>query len=129
MFEIPPGVSIVWRRPGPNSPAATNGVDKIWIDPALSQAEIRCGIAHEIVHLEHRHQGHQPPAIERSVRYETARRLIAIEDLRAAVAWAQSPADLRDELGVTNMVLLDRLNCVTDDELLLLEHAASHHAI
>lgn len=127
MFEIPAGVTVVWRRPRADLPAATNGVDRIWIDPDWSQVEIRCGLAHEIVHLEHRHQGHQPQSVERQVRYETARRLISIEDLRAAAAWAHSRADLRDELHVTDMVLLDRLSCITDDELLMLQNATSHH--
>ncbi|RAX50902.1 ImmA/IrrE family metallo-endopeptidase [Arthrobacter sp. AQ5-05] len=128
MLEIPPGVRVIWRRPRPDIPAATNGTDKVWVDPALSQTEIRCSLAHELVHLERGHVGHQPPAIEKEVRYEASRRLISITQLRAAAAWAQSRADLRDELHVTDMVLLDRLSCITDDELLILQHATSHHA-
>lgn len=127
MFEIPTGVRVVWRRPRPDLPAASNGVDRIWIDPAHSQAEVRCMLAHELLHLERKHVGHQPPAIEAEVRFEVARRLIEIDHLRAAAAWASSRADLRDELHVTDMVLLDRLTCITDSELAQLQDATSHH--
>lgn len=126
MFEIPTGVTVIWRRPRVDLPAATNGVNKIWIDPALSQDEIRCALAHEIVHLLNGHVGHQPEAIEQRVRHEVARRLITIASLRAAAAWAHSRADLRDELHVTDMVLLDRLACITDQELMILQGATSH---
>lgn len=126
MFDIPPGVRVIWARPRPDLPAASNGADRIWIDPAHTQAEIRCMLAHELLHLEHKHVGHQPPAVEMEIRFEVARRLITIEQLRVAAAWASSRTELRDELHVTDMVLLDRLTCITDTELAQLRDATSH---
>jgi len=99
-----------------NVPGRTNGTDIIWLDNRLQQVERRCVLAHELVHVERRHIGCQPPAVERSVRIETARRLIPIGELCRHVAWARSHAELADELWVTEMVLTDRLSSLTPDE-------------
>lgn len=102
-------VVVEWSRPHPGSPGATGGHTRIWLDPRMSQVERRCVLAHELVHLERGHSGCQPPAVERAVRAETARRLVATEDLAGAVPWVLSLIELADELWVTPLVLADRL--------------------
>ncbi|WP_309080317.1 ImmA/IrrE family metallo-endopeptidase [Zhihengliuella sp.] len=101
-------ITIEWRRPHPLAPAATDG-QRIWIDPAATQTERRCLLAHELVHVEERHRGCQPAAVERAVRLQTARRLIRLEDLASHMPWTRHPAELAESLWVTEQVLLDRL--------------------
>ena len=55
-------VVVVWFRPHAAAPAATNGADLVWLDPRMTQAERRCALTHELVHLEHGHRGCQPPS-------------------------------------------------------------------
>lgn len=126
VFAIPGDVRVVWRRPRPDLVAASNGVDRIWVDPALNQDELRCALAHEVLHLENRHVGCQPPAVEQSIRDEVARRLIPVELLCEAAAWTRSRTELCEELRVTDLVLLDRLRSLTDDELARLREATAH---
>lgn len=89
--------------------AITNGLDVIWIDKSALQVERRCSLTHELIHIERHHTSCQPPAIERSVRTEAARRLILISDLAKHLAWARSFDELADELWVTPEVLADRI--------------------
>ncbi|MEA5454828.1 ImmA/IrrE family metallo-endopeptidase [Sinomonas sp. JGH33] len=94
----------------------TDGVARIWLDKRLQQAERRCALTHELVHLEHGHTRCQGPRVERRVRAEAARRLIRFEHLEDAYRWTQHPAELADELWVTSGVVLDRLEALTDEE-------------
>ncbi|MGL3805888.1 ImmA/IrrE family metallo-endopeptidase [Paeniglutamicibacter sp. R2-26] len=126
MFEIPGGVRVIWKRPRPDLVAASNGVDRIWICPSLNQVEMRCALAHEVLHLENRHVGCQPPAVEQAVRDEVARRLIPIDLLCTAAAWTRSRVELCEELHITDLVLLDRLRTLTDAELAQLREATAH---
>ncbi|WP_136611805.1 ImmA/IrrE family metallo-endopeptidase [Sinomonas albida] len=98
------------------APGRTDGQARIWLDKRLQQAERRCALTHELVHLEHGHTRCQAPRIERLVREETARRLIRIEDLCEAYRWTQHPAELAEELWVTADVVQDRLTALTEDE-------------
>lgn len=109
-------IVVDWARPHPALPAATDGVAVIWMDPRLTQVERRCVLTHELVHIEQGHRGCQPRAIERAVRAEAARRLITLEQLQHAMPWALSVGELADELWVTEMVLLDRLEGLTHAE-------------
>lgn len=109
-------VIVVWARPHPALPAATNGLDVVWLDPRLTQVERRCVLAHELIHIEHSHHGCQPRAVEHAVRAETARRLVSLEDLLAAVPWSEHLEVLADELWVTPAVLTDRLAGLTPAE-------------
>ncbi|MFJ4284050.1 ImmA/IrrE family metallo-endopeptidase [Paenarthrobacter nicotinovorans] len=99
----------------------TNGVDAIWLDKRQQQVERRCTLTHELVHIEHRHTECQPPAIEREVRAEAARRLIRFTDLLRHLAWARSFHELADELWVTEGVLADRVNNLTPEEWAAIE--------
>ncbi|MGC5048735.1 site-specific integrase [Micrococcus porci] len=44
-------VVVVWARPHPAAPAATDGATVIWLDPRMTQAERRCALTHELVLL------------------------------------------------------------------------------
>lgn len=92
----------------------------ITIDPRLSQAQRRCTLAHELVHIHHHHTSHQPAAVERQVRAETARWLIPdLHQLRDALLMPDPAADL----WVTPAVLRDRLDHLTDAERQAIEAA------
>lgn len=98
----------------------TDGQRRIWLDKRLQQAERRCALTHELVHLEHGHTSCQGPRAERRVREETARRLVPFELLVEAYRWTQHPAELADELWVTVDVVHDLLEALTDVERALL---------
>lgn len=114
-------VIIIWARPAPGIPAATDGERRIWIDPGLSQRERRSVLAHELVHLWRGHRGCQSAAVERQVREAAARQLIEWGRLVAEVAWARSLDELADELWVTEDVVVDRLAALSPRELRHLE--------
>lgn len=120
-------IAVIWRRPHPLLPAATDGMHRVWIDPRANQVERRCLLAHELVHLERGHIGCQPPAVERTVRVETARRLVPLAQLQRHLSWARSSWELADELHVTEMVLRDRLEALSESERQLLARADLHH--
>lgn len=89
----------------------------IWINArrCRSQAEKRCTLTHELVHLHHGHEGHQPPAVERRVREEAARLLVWVEDLADVTAWTSDLHVAADELWVTPQVLRDRVDVMKRD--------------
>lgn len=95
----------------------TNGVDLIYMHPVQLQVERRCTLTHELVHLERRHTGPCHQVAERAVRTETARRLIAFEQLVDAFRWSMSLEEAADELHVTLPVLMDRLARLQPDEV------------
>ena len=122
-------VVVVWARPHPAAPAATDGATVIWLDPRMTQAERRCALTHELVHLEHGHHGCQPPAVEHAVRAAAARHLITLEQLADALPWSMSLDELADELWVTELVLLDRLAGLTRAEREHLAALATEHSV
>lgn len=109
----------------------TNGVDLIRLRRRLLQVERRCTLTHELVHLEHAHDGPCTPGHEASVDREAARRLIPWDRLLAAVRWARSEEELADELWVTVHVLRARVAELRADELLEIARAAhdAHHTM
>lgn len=107
------------------APGRTDGLRVIWLDKRLQQDERRCALTHELVHIEHGHDGCQRPGVEHQVRVESAQLLIPIEDLCRNAAWASSIQELAEDLWVTPDVLIDRLQSLTPDEtaqLALVEH-------
>ncbi|WP_313812400.1 ImmA/IrrE family metallo-endopeptidase [Glutamicibacter sp.] len=115
-FEVLASTVIQWTRPRPTAPGGADG-RRSWIDEKLTQDERRCVLAHEAVHLKHGHRGCQPPAIEREVCLEAAIYLINFQDLKSAVRWSTHPAVIAEELGVTEHVVIDRLQTLDGDEL------------
>lgn len=72
----------------------------IWLDEGLSQAERRCTLMHELVHLERGEHSCQDEATEEAVHALVARRLIPWALLASAVVWAEDILELADELWV-----------------------------
>lgn len=111
-----PWLAIVHQRMPDHKPGATDGRSTIWLDDRLSQRERRCILTHELVHLQHGHDCCQPQAIERRVRAEAAMLLLPWDLLLREVAGCASVDVLAEELGVTDLVLADRLLCLTDQQ-------------
>jgi len=112
--------------------ALTDGERRVWLRAGMSQVQRRCTIAHELTHLRREHRGCQPPAVEASVRRETARRLIPdTRRMADELAWAHSLAEAADHLWVTTEVLQDRLRSLHPAEHMLirdrLEQGSSWH--
>lgn len=109
-------VDLVWTDRLPDGVLGATDGAKIWMTPRQLQAERRCTLTHELIHIERGHIGCQLPAIEAEVCEEAARRLIPLDDLVHAVIWGQSPDEVADELWVDLDTLMTRLNTLTDRE-------------
>lgn len=120
-------VMVIWNRPYPDIVAATDG-RRIWIDPALTFAERMCYLAHEAIHIKHGHTGCQSQAIERQVCLEVAQFLVPFESLQRVASWSRHPAEMAEELGVTEEVLLDRLATLDGDQIQALWPPSEHIA-
>lgn len=96
---------------------ATNGTDRIYLDPRLLQVERRCTLTHELVHISRQHVSCQPLTVEQQVRAVTSRLLVDVRDLRREMRWARSHVELAAELMVTPRVLSDRLAGLSQGEL------------
>ncbi|UUX60131.1 ImmA/IrrE family metallo-endopeptidase [Glutamicibacter halophytocola] len=118
-------VAVIWNRPYPDIVAATNG-RSIWIDPALTSVERVCYLTHEAIHIKHGHTGCQGRAIERQVCLEVAQFLVPFESLQGVASWSRHPAEMADELGVTEEVLLDRLATLDGDQIQALWPPSEH---
>lgn len=115
-----PDLTLVWAGDLPHGWRGCTDGTTIWIRTGLSQTERRCTLAHELVHIRHHHTSHQPAAVERTVRVETARWLIPdLHLIRDALCMPDPPA----ELWVTPAVLRDRLDHLTDQERAPIEAA------
>lgn len=99
----------------------------IWLSDRLSQRERRCTLMHELIHVERGHRGHQPAAVERSVREATARAMLPCLDvIRDAIA-AHHPAEVADALWVTDDLLQTRLATLTPADRHYLAATTSSH--
>lgn len=96
----------------------------VWLHTPLLQAERRCAIEHEMIHLEAGDYCAQDDAVERRVEQEVSRRLIPWEALKRESRWARSEAELAEELWVTEKVLRARVETLRADELMELAQAA-----
>lgn len=59
---------------------------------------------------------------------ETAQFLVPFEELRKVSGWARCPSDLAEELGVTEQVVIDRLQTLDGDQLQTLWPASEYIA-
>lgn len=101
-------------------------VPGIALDDRLGRIRRRCVLAHELVHAEHDDPNcaTQGPDgvriarwIERRAERTAARRLIDLDELAEAIAWAPlCPEQVADQLDVTTDVLLVRLRQLTARE-------------
>lgn len=94
----------------------TDGVQRIWMDTRLAQAERRTALAHELVHIEHGHEGCQDARTEAWVHQEAARWLIPLERLVDALLWARSEVEIAEELWVTPDLVAARFDGLTAAE-------------
>lgn len=102
--------------------ALTDGQRRVWLRAGMSQVQRRCTIAHELTHLRRGHRGCQPPAVEASVRRETARCLVPdVHRLGEELAWAHDLGEAADALWVTREVLADRLGSLHPAERAILQ--------
>lgn len=107
--------------------AATDG-RRIWIDPGLTRAELRCYLAHEAFHIKHGHKGCQSADVERQIDLEVARFLVSFEDLQRVARWSRCPDDMAEELDVLPEVVIDRLQTLDGDQILQLWPVSEHVA-
>lgn len=119
--------AVEFTRPHPSVPAATDGL-RIWVDPKLKRAELRCALAHEAMHIKHGHTSCQGPAKERQIRLEVAQFLIPFKDLQRVAGWARCPEDMAEELDVLTEVVIDRLQTLDGDQIQQLWPANEHSA-
>lgn len=88
----------------------------IYLDHRLTQAERRCVLAHELIHYEAGHAGHQPRSVEAAVNALAAARLIAFSDLVSALRGSMGVWEVADALHVTESMLWHRLRTLSTDE-------------
>jgi Zn-dependent peptidase ImmA (M78 family) len=102
----------------------------ILLDDALSRVELRSVLAHEIAHVDNADHDCPPRgpdrvrlARRRELAADTlaARRLITLDELADALAWARRAEEAAAELDVTVPILRRRLAALTPAEQLLLE--------
>lgn len=95
--------------------ACTDGKN-IWVDDRLNEIQLKCAIAHEMVHIERGQGCRQTEAEEMSVRYEAARRLIPDDGTVRHCKPGATLAERAKAWGVTRQVLMDRAATLTDEQ-------------
>ena len=101
----------------------------ITLDRQLTQAERRCTIAHEIEHARRGPVLNEPNLAakeEHAIDASVARRLIGIEDLGEALAWAHSHAEAAEDLWVDLPTLQARLRYLHPSERHYLRRRLQH---
>ena len=121
-----------WRSDLPGSLNGATRGDHIWLRSDLTQVERRCVLAHELEHRRRRHDGCQPPAVERAVQHGAACFLLPSPHLVGeALVWAALRLDeAADLLWVTERMLRARLDprhlSHTDQAVIAARVAAAH---
>lgn len=95
----------------------------VTLSKGMTQAERRCTIVHEMIHLD---RGPVPPEMEEAeeviVRDLAARRLIPLEALIEALLWSRDEHELAGELWVDEQTIRDRLKGLSAADRLYIEH-------
>jgi len=120
-----PDILLEWVRLY-GAKARTNGLDLIELDPRMGQAERRCELTHEILHIEEGHEEGCAHPDEELVIQGTARRLITLPALARAMAWSPHRVEQAEELWVVEDVLNVRLAHLHWSERGYLERATAH---
>ncbi len=89
--------------------AVTDG-RTLWMDSRRGQAEKRCTVLHELLHIERGDHGCQDPAVERTIEEQAARLLIPIGMLLRELQWSDHPAELAENLWVDESTVRARLD-------------------
>lgn len=117
-----PMVDLIWADLPRGIRGLTDGVGTIWLASGLSQRERRSTLAHELVHLDWHHDGHQPGVVEAAVHAEAARRLLPdVDAVLETMAWASTLDEAARELWVTRDLLEARLARLTEGQRALLD--------
>ena len=116
-----PGMSVTCSRELSGDTFGRWHEDGLEICSTLSQAERRCTLTHEIVHLERgpvSEDAHYAQREEKIVDCITARRLISLEQLIDALVWNRHRinVDTAEELWVDVPTLLNRVQNLTKGE-------------
>ena len=116
-------VELRWHENGPMG-RTIHSEQAISLRLDMTWAERRCTVAHELLHIE---RGPMPAGLrakdEERVRRETAQRMIPdIRPVGDAIAWALSPEEAAEELGVDVYVLRYRLKHMSPMERAWLQH-------
>lgn len=117
-------VTLLWADLGPGMLGLTDHASStITLALGMNQAQRRCTLAHELLHLE---AGPAPVALaardEQRVRRDTARELLPdVHAMGEALAWAHSLPEAAEELWVDVEVLEDRLRWLHPAERGLLQ--------
>lgn len=97
----------------------------ILIERTLLRAERNTVLAHELAHVDlaHERSGRKwfDRRQERDADTLAASRLVTVEDLADALAWALCPEEVAHELDVTVDVVRRRIRSLTDDEKATIE--------
>ena len=99
---------------------------RVWLNRVLTQAERRCTLTHELVHVE---RGVLPLRGLAAVREErvvdeiSARRLITLAALVDGLRWTRELRELADHLWVDEPTLQTRMDTLDPIEVADLEHA------
>lgn len=124
-------VSLLWRDrlPGDCLGQCLHEHRAILMSRRQTQAERRCTIAHELVHIE---RGPVPAHLEAReeelVEREAARRLIGIRELGEALAWSTDMATAAEELWVDEPMLRARLDGLHPAERSYLKQRLAHES-
>jgi hypothetical protein len=95
----------------------TDCTTTIVLTTGLTQAERRCTLDHELVHIERGPAPHWLEAREeRTVNEITARRMIPFDALADAMVWSFDDHELAEELWVDVDTVRNRLAALTDEE-------------
>lgn len=115
-------IQIVWWHELPEGVRGLVRDGTIWLCRTLTQAERRCTLTHELVHLERGIPHHVYREMEeRAVDELAARRLIELPDLIDGMRWTQDPTELADALWVDPLTLRTRLQTLDPIELAEME--------
>ncbi|MEJ9078803.1 hypothetical protein WKY82_10310 [Gordonia malaquae] len=99
---------------------------RIRMESRLTQAERRCSLTHELVHIERRGREHPDPDVEEQiVELESARRLITVDQLADAFRWLREPGltDLAEHLWVDEPTAQCRMDHLDPLEVAQIEAA------
>lgn len=122
-IEQLPYVLEIRRHDGGKMGRALHGAQAITVRNGLSWAAFCCTVLHEVLHLLN---GPQPRGLrakeEEWVRRQTAREMIPdVRYLGEVLAWAHTPMEAADELGVDIYVLRKRVRHLHPSERAYLE--------
>lgn len=98
---------------------------RVWLNRILTQAERRCTLTHELVHVERGVlplRGLAAVREERAVDEISARRLITLAALIEGLRWTRELRELAEHLWVDEPTLQTRMNTLDPIEVAELEH-------